>query len=307
MRQLKICMLGGTGFVGRSLAERLVLAGHHVRIITRHRDRHRDLLVLPTLQLIEGSVSNQALLEREFQGMDAVINLVGILNERGRRGEGFERVHVDLPRRVVAACRAAHVKRLLHMSALGAGVDAPSYYQRTKARGEALVHEAKDLQVTTFRPSVIFGPHDSFINRFAHLLRRTPLVFPLAMPESKLQPVYVEDVTAAYENALDNHKTFGQSYELCGPRVYTLQEIVTYIAEVIEVRRKIVGLSAGLSRLQAGVLQFVPGKPFTPDNYRSLTVDNVCSRGFPEVFAITPRPLEAVVPTYLQPRREEVT
>ncbi len=219
MARHSICILGGTGFVGRSLAARLAAAGHDLRIPTRRRERHRDLLVLPGVQLIEADVHDPAVLAREFRGCDTVVNLVGILNERGHRGAGFERAHVALPDKVIEACRATGVPRLLHMSALGAAIDGPSHYQRTKARGEALVHAARDLAVTSFRPSVIFGPHDNFTNRFARLLRRVPVVFPLACPDARLQPVFVEDVVSAYVAALDDSRTHGQGYELCGPQV----------------------------------------------------------------------------------------
>jgi len=266
-------------------------------------------LVLPTLELVEGDVYNPAVLRQQFEGMDTVVNLVGILNERGRRGKGFERAHVELPRKIVNACREAGVPRLLHMSALHASMDAPSYYLRTKARGEEVVHSVENnaFHVTSFRPSVIFGPRDSFINRFAALLRMTPLVFPLACPESRFQPVYVQDVVGTFVRSLDDHHTFGQRYDLCGPRVYTLRELVSYVAAVMGVRRKIIGLNAGLSKLQAALLEFLPGKPFSLDNYHSLQVDSVCDEKFPRLFGIEPSALESVVPTYLmrQPLRSD--
>lgn len=300
--KLKICLLGGTGFVGRSLARRLVGLGHEVRVITRRRERKkRNLLVLPTLQMVEGDVQNSALLRQQFEGMDAVINVIGILNERGRKGKGFERVHVELPRKVVNACREVGVRRLLHMSALHAAADAPSHYLRTKARGEEVVHSMENaaFHVTSFRPSVIFGPQDSFINRFAQLLRLSPVFFPLACPRSRFQPVYVEDVVSAFVQSLDDHHTFGQRYELCGPTVYTLQELVSYVAAQIGVHCKIIGLNDRLSKLQAACFEFVPGKPFSLDNYRSLQVDSVCDKGFPSIFAVEPSTLESVVPTFL--------
>jgi NADH dehydrogenase len=301
MARHTICILGGTGFVGRSLTARLAAARHELRILTRRRERHRDLLVLPGVQLIEADVHDPAVLKREFRGCDTVINLVGILNERGHRGTGFEHAHVALPAKVVEACRANGVSRLLHMSALGAATDGPSHYQRTKARGEALVHAAADLAVTSFRPSVIFGPHDSFTNRFAHLVSRIPWVFPLACPDARLQPVFVEDVARAYVAALDDSRTHGQGYELCGPHVYTLRELVTYISELIGVRRRIWGLDTRLSWLQAAALEYAPGKPFSLDNYRSLSRDNVCHAGFPALFQLQPARLESIVPTYLHP------
>lgn len=301
MNQLRIGILGGTGFIGRSLCLRLAGAGHEVRVFSRRRERHRELLVLPTAQVVEADVHHPAVLKSEFAGLDAVINLVGILNEKGRDGSGFERAHAELPAKVVQACRQAGVRRLLHMGALHAAPDAPSFYLRSKARGEKLVHEAEgpDLHVTTFRPSVVFGPGDSFTNRFAQLLRQVPVAFPLACAQSRLQPVFVEDVVSAFVAALDRHETFGQAYNLCGPRAYTLAEIVAYLARVLGLKRRIVPLGNGLSRLQAALLQFAPGKPFTPDNYRSLQVASTCDRPFPALFGVTPAHFEDVVPTYL--------
>lgn len=299
MSKHKIVILGGTGFVGRCLTARLCALGHEVTIITRRRERHRDLLVLPTAQLIEGDVHNPVLLRREFQGKDTVINLVGILNETGHDGRGFERVHAELPAKVVTACREGGVRRLLHMSALKVSESAPSRYLRSKARGEARVLAAADLQVTSFRPSVIFGPHDRFTRRFAGLLRLMPFVFPLACSNARFQPVFVEDVAQAFINALDLHQSFGQAYELCGPRVYTLREVVQTIADLSGVKTRIVGLSAGVSQLQAHVLEYFPGKPFSLDNYRSLQIDSVCKGEFPPVFGITPAALEDIVPTYV--------
>jgi len=297
-------MLGGTGFVGRRLAARFSEAGHDIVILTRRRERHRDLLVLPGLRLVEGDVHDPAFLQREFQGRDTVVNLVGILNEAGRDGRGFARAHAELPEKIVQACRQTGVQRLLHMSALRAAPGAPSHYLRTKAAGEEAAHHADgaDFHVTSFRPSVIFGPGDGFLNRFATLLRLAPGVFPLACPEARFQPVYVEDVVRAFVEALDNHKTFGQRYDLCGPRVYTLREIVNYVAVHLGKRVCIIGLNDTLSYLQAAVMEFVPGKPFSLDNYRSLQVDSVCDKGFPEVFGIAPESLEDIAPTYLAPR-----
>mgnify|MGYP001592979259 CR=1 FL=1 len=300
----KICLLGGTGFVGKRLAARLSEAGHDVVILTRHRERQRDLLVLPTVRLVQGDVHDPEFLRKRFEDRDTVINLVGILNEKGRDGRGFARAHAELPSMLVEACRQTGVTRLLHMSALHASPAAPSHYLRTKALGEDAVHRAgnPDFHVTSFRPSVIFGPGDSFLNRFAGLLRLTPGMFPLACPQARFQPVYVEDVVRAFVESLDNHKTFGQRYDLCGPKVYTLREIVEYVARLIGKRVCIIGLNDALSYLQAATLEFVPGKPFSLDNYRSLKVDSVCEQGFPAVFGITPSSLEQIAPAYLAPR-----
>ncbi len=300
----KICLLGGTGFVGKRLAARLSEAGHDVVILTLHRERQRDLLVLPTVRLVQGDVYDPEFLRKQFEDRDTVINLAGILNEKGRDGRGFARTHTELPEKIVETCRQTGVTRLLHMSALHASPAAPSHYLRTKALGEDAVHRAgnPDFHVTSFRPSVIFGPGDGFLNRFAGLLRLTPGVFPLACPQARFQPVYVEDVVRAFVASLDNHKTFGNSYDLCGPKVYTLREIVEYVARLIGKRVCIIGLNDALSYLQAATLEFVPGKPFSLDNYRSLKVDSVCEKGFPEVFGITPSSLEQIAPAYLAPR-----
>jgi len=298
MSRLRIVVLGGTGFVGRSLCLRLASAGHEVRILTRHRERHRDLLVLPSAQVVETDVHDPAMLRREFAGCDAVINLVGILNESRRMS--FERAHVELPARVAQGCRAAGVPRLLHMSALHAGVTAPSRYLRSKARGEqAVMAAAGVLRVTSFRPSVIFGRGDSFTNRFAALLRQVPLVFPLACPEARLQPVHVEDVTQSFVVALERPETAGQCYNLCGPRAYSLRELVVLIANLTGQRRRILPLGSALSLLQARLLQFAPGKPFAPDNFYSLQVPSICADSFPEIFGIDPAGFESTASAYL--------
>jgi NADH dehydrogenase len=302
---MRICILGGSGFVGRALCARLAAAGHALRVPTRRHERSRDLTVLPTLTLLQGDVHDPDFLEDCCAGQDTVINLVGILNEKGRSGKGFARAHVELPEKVVAACRETRVKRLLHMSALHAAPDAPSHYLRTKAVGEDIAHRGAndDLHVTSFRPSVIFGPHDSFVNRFADLLRLAPGVFPLACPDAKFQPVYVEDVVSAFVHALKDTRTHGQRYDFCGPKVYTLREIVSYIASVMGKRIHIIGLNRTLSHMQAAIMEFAPGKPFSLDNFRSLQVDSVCSgKAFPEVFGIVPTPMEQVVPGYIRHR-----
>ncbi|MDH3371180.1 MAG: complex I NDUFA9 subunit family protein [Gammaproteobacteria bacterium] len=301
MARHKICLLGGTGFVGKRLAARLSEAGHDIVILTRYATRHRDLLVLPTVRLVEGDVHHADFLRQQLKGRDTVINLIGILNEKGRSGKGFRRAHAELPEKIIEASREAGVHRLLHMSALHAARTAPSHYLRTKALGEEAVHRAEnpDFHVTSFRPSVIFGPGDGFLNRFAGLLRLAPGVFPLACPGARFQPVYIEDVVRVFADSLDNHQTFGQRYDLCGPKIYRLREIVEYVVKLINKRVCVVGLPDGLSYLQAAMLEFAPGKPFSLDNYRSLQIDSICEKGLPEVFGITTTSLEEIAPGYL--------
>lgn len=301
MEYRTICMLGGTGFVGGHIAAELVAAGHTVRILTRSPARHRDAAVLPTVQLVRCDVHDEDALLAAMRGSDAVINLVGILNETG--GATFRQAHVELPRKVAQACRAAGIKRLLHMSALNADAgNAPSRYLRTKGEGEAALHVHAGGQVayTVFQPSVIFGPGDSFVNRFAGLLELTPLVFPLACPDAKFQPVFVGDVADAFVRALGRREAFGRRYTLCGDRVFTLERIVRYVRDQLGLRRWIWRLPHVLGKLQAMSLELVPGKPFSLDNWRSLQADSVC-RGESGLAAlgITPASFEVVVPRYL--------
>lgn len=299
MTQHTICILGGSGFVGHHLCARLTEEGHQLRVITRRREPHRDMLVLPTLELKECNVYDLDALKQAMVGCDVVINLVGTLNEKGHNGSGFRRAHVELPQKVIEACRANNIHRLLHMSALGADADhGRSFYQRTKGEGERLVHDS-GLTVTTFRPSVMFGQHDSFFNRFAKLLKLSPGIFPLACAEAKFAPAFVGDVVEAYTRALSNPATYGKGYELCGPRVYTLRQLVEYTARQLGLKRLIIPLPDWMSRLQANLLEYFPGKPFSRDNYLSMQVDNICSGDFPAEFGIIPHSLESEVPKYL--------
>lgn len=295
----RVCVFGGTGFVGRSLAARLLEAGYQVRIPTQHFYRHKDLTVLPNVTLYPGDVHDPGFMRDVLRGCDAAINLVGLLNESRRAN--FAAAHIALPEKIVTACHELGIPRLLHMSALNATPQAPSRYLRTKAAGEESVR-ASDLAFTLFRPSVIFGRRDGFLNRFAHLLRVAPGVFPLACPDARFQPVYVEDVTRAFVHALGAHRTHGETYALCGPRVYTLREIVEYLARLTHRRRRVIGLNDRLSRLQATIAEFLPGKPFSRDNYESLKVDSVCSGAgaLMEVFDIRPTPLEDIAPSFIK-------
>lgn len=298
MRRLSICLIGGTGFVGRHLAAHLVRAGHSVRVLTRRREAHRELLVLPGLSLVECNLYDAAALSAQLQGMDAVVNLVGILNER-RRGD-FGRAHVELVRQIVEACHSAGVGRLLHMSALKADAkNGPSRYLRSKGEGEEIALDATDLRTTVFRPSVIFGPDDQFLNRFARLLALSPGLFPLACAKARFAPVYVEDVAEAFVHALSNPATIGQAYNLCGPTPYTLHELVTYVGELTGHRRRIIGLGDRLSWWMGLLMEHLPGQPFSRDNFLSTRVNSLCKSAFPAVFGIQPASIEAVAPRYL--------
>lgn len=277
-----ICILGGGGFVGRYLACELTRSEHKITIPTRRRQRVKDLWVLPTVEVVETDIHDPAGLEALFAEMDAVVNLTGILH--GSR-EDFERTHVELPGKVLAACKAAGVRRLMHMSALGADIGSKSLYQQTKGEGERRVLAAAgDLDVTIFRPSVIYGPGDSFLRLFAKLLKQAP-VFPLADAHARFQPVHVEDVARAFALALTDPATHGQAYNLCGPQVYSLLELVRLVARTLNLRCMIIPLGSGLSGLFARLMEMKPGrKLMTRDNHYAMQVDNICPEGFPARF-----------------------
>ncbi len=299
-----ILLIGGSGFLGGHVAQRLAAAGHRLTVPTRHRERARHLIVLPTVEVVETDVHDDAVLAGLVAGQDAVINLVGILHSRYGLpyGPDFARAHVALPRRIAAACRAAGVRRLLHVSALNADPGGPSQYLRSKGEGEAALRaegaEGAGLDLTIFRPSVIFGPDDAFLNLFASLQRWSP-VMPLGNARARFQPVYVEDVAQAIVASLDRSDAVGQAYCCCGPRVYTLAELVRYVGEQIGRPRPIIALPEALARIQAGLLELLPNPPLSVDNLDSMDVDSVCPVGEPLPFGANPTPLEAVAPEYL--------
>jgi NADH dehydrogenase len=302
-----VLVMGGSGFIGRHVVATLAAQGLRVTVPTRHRERAKHLILLPTVDVVEADIVAPGVLERLVAGKQAVINLVGILHSRrGRRSErgpndygpDFARIHVELPQAIVRACRAQGAARLLHLSALGISPGAPSEYLRSKAIGEQAVLAADDLQVTAFRPSVVFGPEDRFLNQFARLARFMP-VLAIPCPQARFQPVYVGDVARAVVRAIDDPDTFGKAYELCGPRQYSLRELVETVCRITGRQRLVIGLSDRLSRLQAAVMELLPGKLMTRDNYRSMQVPNCCTGAFP--FDIQPLSLEGAAPAWLAP------
>ena len=289
-----ICVIGGSGFVGRHIVQLLSAQRYQVRVPTRSRERAKELILLPTVDAVDANVHDETQLARLTRGMDAVINLVGVLHDAG--GErGFEQAHVVLTRKIIAACGANGVRRYVHMSALGADPSGPSKYQRTKGEAEALVR-ASGLDWTIFRPSVVFGRGDRFLNMFASLLKLMPVMV-LGSPNARFQPVWVEDVAAAFVRSLEDRAALGQAYDLCGPKAYRLRELVALAGDITGHRRPIVGLGDTFSYLQAFALELLPGRLMTRDNYHSMKVDNVCGQPFP--FGIEPASLEAVAPSYL--------
>ena len=275
-----LLILGGSGFIGTQLAFALANRGWRVTVPSRRPHRHRALLVHPNIRLVEANIIDPATLKSLCQGQQAVINLVGILNER-RKGD-FRRFHVDFIKEVVEACSAGGIQRLLHISALGADqATGSSLYLRSKGEGENLLHTfgQRGMHVTSFQPSVVFGKHDDFINRFAGILNWYVGFFPLACADSKLAPVYVGDLVSKMVDCLDDRGTHGKRYTVCGPEVFTLKQILELIISTLRLPVRVMSLGKGLSRLQATILQNLPGKLFTMDNYRSLQTDNVCADG----------------------------
>jgi uncharacterized protein YbjT (DUF2867 family) len=302
---LNVCVLGGGGFVGTELVTRLVHAGHWVRVPTRNITHVARLRVLDTAELRVANVHEPRILSQLFSGCDAVINLIGILNPHGRAT--FEAVHVTLAAKVMAAARAAGVRRVLHMSALGADLNAPSHYLRSKAAAEAQLRavphpETPHPVVTIFRPSVIFGPYDSLTNRFTHLLRLSGGLLPLARAGARFAPISVSDVAEAFIRALGRHASRGATYELCGPEVVTLGELVRLSARAAGLPCHILPLPDVLGRLQGMVMGLLPGTPFSLDNFRSLTRDSICRENGCAALGITPQAILAVLPAYLGPQ-----
>ena len=297
MKYQRICVIGGSGFIGGYLAERLAEADRDITFATRNYEQHKDkLIVLPKTELVEANVHDQASLDALLHGHDAVISMVGILH--GSRG-AFEHAHVALPEKIIQACHRNGIRRLIHISALGADPHGPSDYQQTKGIAEQRI-EASGLDWTILRPSVVFGRGDSFLTLFARLARQLP-VLPLAGADTRFQPIWVDDVARAMVACLGNDATIRRKLELAGPTVYTLRQLVCYAAGLGGHKPLIVGLPTGLALLQAGLMEHLPGRILmSRDNVRSLAVDNVGTTPFPsELLGFSPTALEAIAPLYL--------
>ena len=299
----KILVTGGSGFLGRHVVNRLVADGHSVVVPTRRRERAKHLIVLPAVDVLEADIHDEATLGRLVARCDAVVNLVGVLHSRSGApyGPAFERAHVELLRKLVEACTRASVRRVIHVSAIGATADAPSEYLRSKAAGEEILLAARDkIDATVFRPSVIFGPDDRFMNVFAFLQRWSPMLF-VASPDARVQPVFVGDVAECIARAIADpliaRDSAHRNYDLGGPKQYTLRELVALAGRVSGHRRPIFGLGESLSMLQAWSLELLPVKLMSRDNIRSMKVPSVCDGPLP--FGIKPVSLEAFAPTYL--------
>ena len=300
-RSQRILVLGGSGFVGRHVCEQLVRAGHQVTVPTRRASHAASVQTLPGLTVLELRTLDEAALARLMAGHDAVVNLIAVLHGDAQR---FDQVHVQLPERIARAMHTAGVQRLVHVSALGADAQGPSMYQRSKARGEAVL-QATGLQLTVLRPSVIFGAEDHFLNLFADLQQVLPFM-PLAGSGTRFQPVWVNDVAAAIVHCLHDGHTVGQTLEACGPETFTLGELVRRAGQWAGVNggqgRPVVPLPHWVGWLQALGMEMLPGEPLmSRDNLASMKVDNMASGQLPglQALGITPAAPSGVGPTYL--------
>lgn len=303
---MRILVIGGTGFIGRHLVARLALeATHSVIVPTRRYANGRALQTLPGVTVIPADVYDETVLDELVKGSDAVVNLIGILQgNRGRPyGSDFKRAHVEIPERIAQSCRRHGVKRFVHVSALGAASDGPSMYLRSKGDGEGVIQKVftawGERGWTFFQPSVIFGADDKFTTMFASLARWFP-VLPLAGAHTRMQPVYVGDVVDAIDHALLDRRTYGKSYPLVGPQVYTMGEIARSCAAWAGHPRPVVNVPSGLARMQAFFMENLPGPTLlSRDNLDSMKVESV-SRVMPAPeLGVVPTGLETVAPRYL--------
>lgn len=297
MQVKKISILGGSGFVGSAIVAKLAKAGYVVTVITRRRDSAKHLLLLPQVSVVECNVMDYSALNAALRGADAVINLIGILHQSKRLS--FNTMHHQLPAQLAKICADLSIPRLLHMSSLQSSEQAPSQYLRSKAAGEkALAEYHSKLNITIFKPSIIFGRGDSFTNLFASLIRYLPVVL-LAKPNAKFQPVWVEDVATCFVASLEIAATFGKTYELAGPKTYTFRALVEQVMATLGVQRPVVGLNDTLSIAQAWMMEWLPIKLMSRDNIRSMRVDSISNDDFSKDFCIQRTSLEVVMPDYL--------
>lgn len=297
MNYSRIALLGGGGFIGSYIAERLAEQDVALTIPTRQRERQKQrLIVLPQTELVETNLHDPQALAQLLQGHDAVVSMVGILHGSRR---AFEHAHVELVEKIIAACKQQGIRRLVHISALGAATNGPSDYQQTKGLAEERI-KSSGLDWTILRPSVVFGVGDSFLNLFAGLLNRLPML-PLAGAHTRFAPVWADDVARAVVACLHNPLTIHQRLDLTGPRTYTLAELVGYVGRLTAHPRPVISLPAELALLQATLMECLPGRPLmSRDNVRSLAVDNTSPDPFPSgLLGFAPTALESVAPGYL--------
>jgi uncharacterized protein YbjT (DUF2867 family) len=294
-------VIGGSGFIGRTIVQKLAERGHRVRVATRHPDQAmflKPLGVVGQVQIVQANIRNVASIERAVAGADGVINCVGILFESG--SQKFDALQAQGAGIVAQAARAAGCTSFVQLSAIGADAESPSAYARSKAAGEAAVRTAFPA-ATVLRPAIVFGSQDGFFNRFAGIARMSP-VMPVICGNSRFQPVYVGDVAEAAVRAATDPAQFGsKTFELGGPRSYSFRELLAYVLKETMRKRPLVAVPLGIAKIQAAVLGLLPNPPLTSDQLKLLARDNVATPGMPglDAFGLSPTPVEAVVPSYL--------
>jgi len=293
---MNITILGGTGFVGLSLVNSLAKTENNVTIITRNREKNKKILVYPKVRLIEADVHNSEELIRCTKNTDVLINLIGILNEKGHKGKGFRKAHSDFARIILSVCKNNDIKRILHVSALNADSKGQSHYLRTKGEADSylMTYGKRFANITIFRPSIIFGKKDSFILRFSNLLNFIPFLFPLPCYDSKFAPIFVDEFSNFIISSINNTKSFNKKYNLCGQKIYSLKQILELIIKIKKKNIKVIPLSKNLSKIQASVMEFLPGKPFSLDNFNSCQIDSFCKSDY-NFYS----DLETIIPTYI--------
>jgi uncharacterized protein YbjT (DUF2867 family) len=301
MRNRRTAVLGGSGFIGRYIVQRLAARGDVIPVGCRHAEQAKFLMPLGNVGQIAAlnvTIDDERLLPAYLAGNDSLVNCVGILRESG--SQTFERVHHTGPARLARLAREAGIERFVHLSAIGADPRSPSAYARTKAAGEAAVRDAFPT-VTILRPSVVFGPEDQFFNRFAAMATLSPVLPLIGGGDTRFQPVYVGDVADAVLKCLDDPTTAGRTYELGGPKIYTFRELIELVLAEIRRKRWLVDLPFGLAALQARLMSVLPNPPLTPDQVELLKRDNVVSSGALTLTAlgITPTAVEGTLPSYL--------
>ena len=299
-------VFGGAGFVGRHLIRRLARDNWTVSVVTRRPHRHRDLLVMPTVKLIESEWPDPEFIDSLLGKNDTVINLVGILNES--KQQTFESSHVTLPETLARVGLEKNIRRLIHMSSLGADVNGPSRYLQSKGRGEQVVLEAgkRGLEFEILRPSIVFGPDDSFTCLFATLLKLSKGVFCVISPQSQMQPVYIGDLVNCIMHAVEQQSCTGGSFDIAGPEIFSFCELIQLIDSMSGGRHRLIPLNDFFTKLVATFMQFTPGKLITPDNVRSLQVPNIIQTAQPEPYGVQSRQFEETAATWLRPQTREL-
>ena len=306
MSNLSVGIQGGTGFIGSVLANALVKRGHEIKISTRNINHGRHLWVLPNTRVSEIDLNKQEEIDSLFKGCDVLINLIGILNEKKDDGKGFTYAHTELTSRAVRTCKTNQIKHFIQISSLGADIHSTSNYQKTKGSAENVILSelSSKLKASIIRPSVVFGPNDKFINKFATLIKVFNGLIPLACPQSLLQPIFVNDLVDAIIAIIEDPQHKEPIYEVGGPEIKPLIDIVRYICEVLDVKDRVIPLNSVFSSIQAGLLEFVPGKPLSRDNLRSLRNNSICSElpGLQDL-GIKATAMNEIIPSYLSKSR----